>query len=248
MPPPHDRRRRRRNRRRLSAVGRRRRRRRRTREERERKRRIFLKKCTLRTISSSLNPVKTTVRTPFLTPSAFRRCCLVVVVVVVMWSTFLLSSLLFAKSIHYFSTRRARVFLCVNVCRAIFEKNQKRIDVFFVMFYYFNSGVHTIVVANFAFLVLNLSLSLSFSHFVSLCVCVSTRSALRCGALLYSKRRKLFYFCVYGVVVLFPRQHRLLYVLYSFHQRELISAFFLQGLFARFQPGLDVTEIVLRPF
>jgi len=148
----------------------------------------------------------------------------------------------------FFDASRARVFLCVCFCRAIFEKNQKRIDVFFVMFYYFNSGVHTIVVANFAFLVLNLSLSLSFSHFVSLCVCVSTRSALRCGALLYSKRRKLFYFCVYGVVVLFPRQHRLLYVLYSFHQRELISAFFLQGLFARFQPGLDVTEIVLRPF
>ena len=29
--------------------------------------------------------------------------------------------------------------------------------------------------------------------------------------------------------------------------RELISAFFLQDLFARFQPGLDVTEIILRP-
>ena len=146
----------------------------------------------------------------------------------------------------FFDASRARVFLCVCFCRAIFEKNQKRIDVFFVMFYYFNSGVHTIVVANFAFLVLNLSLSLSLTLSLSLSVCVSTRSALRCGALLYSKRRKLFYFCVYGVV-LFPRQHRLLYVLYSFHQRELISAFFLQGLFARFQPGLDVTEIVLRP-
>ena len=171
MPPPHDRRRRRRNRRRLSAVGRRRRRRRRTREERERKRRIFLKKCTLRTISSSLNPVKTTVRTPFLTPSAFRRCLVVVVVVVVMmWSTFLLSSLLFAKSIH-FSTRRARVFLCVNVCRAIFEKNQKRIDVFFVMFCYISSGAHNRRELR-VFLVLNFSLSLSLSNTLSLSLCV----------------------------------------------------------------------------
>jgi len=202
-----------------------------------------LKKCTLRTISSSLNPVKTTVRTPFLTPSAFRRC---LVVVVVMWSTFLLLSLLFAKSIHYFSTRRARVFLCVCFCRAIFEKKPKKNRRFFCDVLLFQA-VYTIV-ANFAFLVLNLSLSLSLTLSLSLSVCVSTRSALRCGALLYSKRRKLFYFCAYGVVVLFPRQHRLLYVLYSFHQRELISAFFLQGLFARFQPGLDVTEIVLRPF
>ena len=71
----------------------------------------------------------------------------------------------------FFDASRARVFLCVCFCRAIFEKNQKRIDVFFVMFCYISSGAHNRRELR-VFLVLNLSLSLSLSNTLSLSLSV----------------------------------------------------------------------------